>query len=133
MTGMGTRTQATQPSNVPAQLTPNPWNLIQSVPFIQKNSLSGTHTMYCEKSGNPAPAAERRNVFAAIAEAALKKEKEEKERISICFAVLRNRRKRRGNIQKQICVHDIIEGLKENREKAKTGQKAGQSRNNPVD
>ena len=48
------RTAATQPRRVPAQLTPRASN------------------MYLEKRGKPAPARERRNVFAAMAEAALK-------------------------------------------------------------
>ncbi len=51
---MGTSTAATQPSRVPAQLTPIALN------------------MYWAKSGNPAPASERRKVFAAMAEAALR-------------------------------------------------------------
>lgn len=50
---MGTSTAATQPSRVPAQLTPMALN------------------MYVAKSGKTAPASERRKVFAAIAEAAL--------------------------------------------------------------
>ena len=53
-TGMGTSTTATQPRRVPAQLTPRALN------------------MYWEKSGKPAPARDRRNVFAAMAEAALR-------------------------------------------------------------
>jgi hypothetical protein len=52
-TGMGMSTTATQPRRVPAQLTPREAN------------------MYFEKRGKTAPARERRNVFAAMAEAAL--------------------------------------------------------------
>ena len=50
---MGTNTAATQPSNVPVQLT-----------FRALN-------MYMAKRGKPAPARERRKLFAATAEAAL--------------------------------------------------------------
>ena len=53
MTGMGTNTAATQPRSVPVQLT-----------FRALN-------MYMLKRGKPAPARERRKVFAAMAEAAL--------------------------------------------------------------
>ena len=54
MTGIGTRRIATQPSRVPAQLTPRALN------------------MYIEKRGKTAPASDRRKVFAAIADAALR-------------------------------------------------------------
>lgn len=53
ITGIGTSTAATQPSNVPLQLTLRALN------------------MYIEKRGNAAPASERKNVLAAMAEAAL--------------------------------------------------------------
>lgn len=53
MNGMGASTAATQPSSVPAQLTPRAEN------------------MYMEKRGKMAPARDRRKVFAAMAEAAL--------------------------------------------------------------
>ena len=53
MMGIGTSSTATQPSKVPAQLTPSARNV------------------YCEKRGKPAPARERRKVLAAMAEAAL--------------------------------------------------------------
>ena len=52
-TGMGTRTKATKPRRVPAQLTPRALN------------------MYMLKRGKTAPAMDLRKVFAAIAEAAL--------------------------------------------------------------
>lgn len=52
-TGMGISTTATQASKVPAQLTLRASN------------------MYVAKRGKTAPAMERRNVFAAMAEAAL--------------------------------------------------------------
>ena len=54
---MGTRTRATQPRRVLAQLTPRASN------------------MYVAKRGKTAPKRERRKVFAAMAEAALGRRK----------------------------------------------------------
>ncbi len=79
---MGTNTAAMQPKSVPDQLTPSAANI------------------YCEKSGKPAPASDRKNVFAAIAEAALE-------------ILLKHFRYQKAikNLQHEVGVDEVIKSL----------------------
>lgn len=85
------------PSNEPAQLTPRLWNIC------------------LPNSGNPAAKAERKKVFAAIAEAALFR----------VLEVVRLRQLEAGSLQHEISVYEIIEGLEENGDEADSDGNTG--------
>ena len=90
--GMGIRTTATQASKVPAQLTLSALN------------------MYVAKRGKTAPAMERRNVFAAMAEAALwakKKYNGQHDKFNVLKILIHH-------LQHEVGINDVIQRLEEN-------------------
>jgi hypothetical protein len=72
ITGIGMRAAATHPKSVSAHSIPSPSNCeVKNQHMVSGVSSSGSHTIYVAKRGNTEPASERRNVCAAMAEAAL--------------------------------------------------------------
>jgi hypothetical protein len=72
ITGIGIRAAATHPKSVSAHSIPSPSNCeVKNQLKLRMFSTTGSHTIYVANRGNTDPASERRNVCAAMAEAAL--------------------------------------------------------------